>query len=752
MLCVLPAASLATSFKAHTLTAADPPMVVDGRLDEAVWQQAPVHSEFSQLEPLAGGAVPPALRTEARVVVDAHALIIGIRAWDAQAPNVVLSRRDAVERDQDMIGIWLDPTGRGESAMFVRVSLAGVVSDGLYSAADDEDDLGPDYPVQVGVTRLADGYSMEVRWPLAGLRYPFDVSAPWKIMVGRAIPGAEDLLLVSGPADENALSVLNASLPLEGMDAVLRQHRSQTEAQAMVEWTGRTRDSNGHQTNQGSLGAEGWWRPRADWIFNATLNPDYALVEIDAPQASGNQALAQAQPEKRRYFLESADVLGLTLPAFYSRAIGDLRWGVRGTWRGDQADASLLLLQDRAGTGVLRGRPWGTEDWKLDAPSQVQLLRARSQHPQADGGLMNGVMLGRRALDSARRNEVVGVDGLWRQSEGGRHVQAQWNVMTSHNTIARDESSDAGLTSREARSGERGGRAWLKGLYNDEAWRNEAEATFISPGFVNLLGFGDQAGLWQTSLDLNRKFGARQLPWGEAGLSLHQTELHLGLNEVRSLRDQDRAEPGNEVIRRELRLGGEVSAPGRTTVWLNVGADRQRAHSGGKLHATPALHGGLATSPWPWLARLSLKGSWGQQLDADDDRVGRGGWWSLSAKMRWPLAGGRSLELDPALTGVRIAAGDGEGGLKESGLRLLALWHFNANSSLRAIFQQERSEREASASQAAWVDRSSHRSLLWRHRLNAKWQVSTGLQWDRPVAEPLRREWFIKLQGTMESW
>ncbi len=233
---------------------------------------------------------------------------------------------------------------------------------------------------------------------------------------------------------------------------------------------------------------------------------------------------------------------------------------------------------------------------------------------------------------------------------------------------------------------------------------------------------------------------------------MHQTELHLGLNEVRSLRDQDRAEPGNEVIRRELRLGGEVSAPGRTTVWLNVGADRQRAHSGGKLHATPALHGGLATSPWPWLARLSLKGSWGQQLDADDDRVGRGGWWSLSAKMRWPLAGGRSLELDPALTGVRIAAGDGEGGLKESGLRLLALWHFNANSSLRAIFQQERSEREASASQAAWVDRSSHRSLLWRHRLNAKWQVSTGLQWDRPVAEPLRREWFIKLQGTMESW
>ncbi|QDQ28747.1 hypothetical protein FNU76_21660 [Chitinimonas arctica] len=751
LLALLPAASQASAIKAYTLGKDEQPIAVDGRLDESAWQQAPRHDRFAQYSPTAGAPYAEHLRTEARVILDGQAVVIGIRAWDKQAPRVVLSRRDAVQRDQDLIGVWLDPNGRRESAMFVKASLAGVVTDGMYLGADDEEDTGPDYPVQLGVQRLDDGYSMEIRLPLAGLRYPFDSSTPWQMTMVRAIPGAGDLMLVSGEADDNALNFLNASLPLEGTAETLNRHRRQSEGQAVVEWTGRSVKQPGSESREGNLGLEGWWRPRADWVFNATLNPDFAQVEIDAPQASGNRSLALALPEKRRYFLESADVLGLALPAFYSRTVGDLRWGLRGTWRGEAADASLLLLKDRAGTGVLRGRPWGTEAWVLDSHSQVQLLRARSQQPQTDGGLTHGLMAGQRKLDSARYNRVAGIDGLWHQSQDGRHLQAQWNVMTSQNTIALEDEGSSGRTAALARSAERGWRAWFKGLHNDDDWRNSAEFAFVSPEFVNLLGFSDQAGLWQAGFELNRQLGAKQLPLGEQGFPLHETELHLGLKEVRSLRDAARNEPGNEVIRREVRLGGEISAPGRSSLWLDAGADQQRAHSGGRLHATPGLHGGLETSPWPWLALLSVEGNVGRQLDSELDRVGSGGWWSASARMRWPLAGGRSIELDPAFSGVRIKGNDEAPGYSETGLRLLGLLHFNANSSLRVILQHEHSEREAHADQPASVERSSHRSLLWRHRLNPAWQVSTGLQWDRNDGRT-RREWFVKLQSTFESW
>ena len=56
---------------------------IDGRLDEAVWQQAPVMTGFTQREPSAGQ--PASERTEVRVIFDTLALerehnVVGVEA------------------------------------------------------------------------------------------------------------------------------------------------------------------------------------------------------------------------------------------------------------------------------------------------------------------------------------------------------------------------------------------------------------------------------------------------------------------------------------------------------------------------------------------------------------------------------------------------------------------------------------------------------------------------------------------------
>ena len=408
------------AFEVLPLGASEPAPVIDGRLGEDAWRRAPVHERFAQLQPRANATYPAGIRTQVQVVADGRALIVGIRAWSPTPPTVLLSRRDAVQRDQDMVGLWIDTGGRGESAMFVKASLAGVVTDGLYRASDDEEDLGPDFPVEVASTRLADGYSMEIRWPLAALRYPYQIAAPWRMVVARAVPGADDLLLVSGQADGDALDFLHAGQAVHGLEAVLTSHRDRREAQATVEWTGRSERAGGVDHRRGSLGVEGWWRPRADWLVNATLNPDFAQVDIDEPQTSGNRAVALALPEKRRYFLESADVLGLPVAAFYSRTVADPRWGLRATWRGAQADATGLMAEDRAGAVVTRGRPWGTDAWTLPSPSQSQLLRGRWQGGGEASTVTHGAMLARRSLDGGRHNQLAGIDGLWRKPRRGR--------------------------------------------------------------------------------------------------------------------------------------------------------------------------------------------------------------------------------------------------------------------------------------------------------------------------------------------
>ena len=79
-------------------------------------------------------------------------------------------------------------------------------------------------------------------------------------------------------------------------------------------------------------------------MFDATLNPNFSPVEMDVPQRAGNTRFALSVPEKR-VFLESTDVLELTLAAFCSRVVTDPRWGLRATWRGNQANATALSLR-----------------------------------------------------------------------------------------------------------------------------------------------------------------------------------------------------------------------------------------------------------------------------------------------------------------------------------------------------------------------------------------------------------------------
>ena len=38
------------------------------------------------------------------------------------------------------------------------------------------------------------------------------------------------------------------------------------------------------------------WRPRADWLLDATLNLDVSPVELDAPQLAGNTAYRRSSP------------------------------------------------------------------------------------------------------------------------------------------------------------------------------------------------------------------------------------------------------------------------------------------------------------------------------------------------------------------------------------------------------------------------------------------------------------------------
>ncbi len=101
------------------------PIVLDGKLNEEIWQQAPAIVEFLQRDPDEGRA--PSQRTEARVAYDESALYVAVHAFDNETDRIVgiLTRRDQ-RSPSDWIRIVVDSYFDRRSAYEFGVNPVGV--------------------------------------------------------------------------------------------------------------------------------------------------------------------------------------------------------------------------------------------------------------------------------------------------------------------------------------------------------------------------------------------------------------------------------------------------------------------------------------------------------------------------------------------------------------------------------------------------------------------------------------------------
>ena len=145
------------------------PIVIDGKLTEAVWEQAPRINEFVQRDPAEGDA--PSQRTDARIAFDDDALYVAVRATipspngsSACSPGAISGRPRIGSRSSSIR--YFDR----RSAYEFGVNPVGVKLDRYYfndGASDDSWDAVWD----VEVARDADGWTAEFRIPFSQLRF-----------------------------------------------------------------------------------------------------------------------------------------------------------------------------------------------------------------------------------------------------------------------------------------------------------------------------------------------------------------------------------------------------------------------------------------------------------------------------------------------------------------------------------------------------------------------------------------------------
>jgi hypothetical protein len=147
---------------------------IDGRLDDAVWSNAELLTDFVQSQPAAGRLATEC--SEVRILYDDQALYLGAMLYDTHADAYVVQslERDFPSlstRDADIFGITLDTfLDRRNSIMFL-VNPYGAYRDGQTFDDSRSEDFGFDVPVDVQTAFLDDGWSLEMRIPWSAIRY-----------------------------------------------------------------------------------------------------------------------------------------------------------------------------------------------------------------------------------------------------------------------------------------------------------------------------------------------------------------------------------------------------------------------------------------------------------------------------------------------------------------------------------------------------------------------------------------------------
>lgn len=713
------AAATPSPITAVRLAAGEAPPL-DASLAHPAWQRAPAFTQFVGKFPTYG--VAPEHASRVRVLFDDDAVYVGVEALD-DAPARIrrpLVRHDLVNRTQDFVVVYLDGMGRRQSAQFFRVNAAGSVGDGMHTHGDDFEDFAPDFDFDAVVAPRADGWNAMFRIPFASLRYGPDT--PWRIMVARRTPREQFHLSTSTPVPTDAPSFIANLQPLQGVQPpadhallVLRPSLTVRRAQAREPGQPARRQSD----VDASLDLK--WRPRAELVVDATLNPDFSQVALDVPQLSGNTAFALELQEKRPFFFESSDLLRAPTPSLYTRSITAPRAGLRGTWRSAAVSGTAFAIDDRGGGTTLIPGAYGTG--AVLQPGS-RLLAGRVMADAAASGRGEGLQWGglwaaRRYEDNRGDNLVLGPEVAWQISEPLR-LRAQW---LQSQTSAQDDGL-GGLARGATRNG-----AMLnaKLVHQTEGRQLDLRVDDIGEGFRNDSGFIPQTGVTKVEAHGGR---------GWFGLGpLNEFWINVTAKGAR-------AKDTGEAVSYSLVPGIWLAGPRNLTWNLELHAlDAVRARPGLAPLAQRFLYSELVFTPAEWFPLFESELTLGRLADmVGGDRTYPGAKLRLLNRLR-PF---ERLELEPSVWAARLQD-DGRPVYREYAGQLLAVWHFTPQQTLRAILQRQGLDR------GALRLRAQSDSLVYAWRQSAGTVLYVGATGARDFGGRRDTEVFVKLQADVDE-
>ena len=331
--------------------------VIDGRLNEPAWSQAPAITDFVQRFPREGAAATE--RTEIRILYTSDALYIGFRAYDSEPDKIqatVMKRDDDTVVTNDQFAMAIDSHNDGRSGFWFSTNPLGVRVDAQFF---DEGDLWESNWNGIWDCKASvddGGWTAEIEVPFSTLRFHQSGDVVMGINFFRRIIRTNESLFAPLIPLSYSNGTPNVSIARKyGFHGI----RSGRDLQLKPYLLSGVENKHATPANlEGKAGLDLRYPLTAGFTSYFSLNTDFAEAEADELQVNLTR-FPLFVPEKRDFFLENAGDFAFGLAQdtelFFSRRIGlseddtpvPLLFGARAAGKIGGFDLGLMNVQTR---------------------------------------------------------------------------------------------------------------------------------------------------------------------------------------------------------------------------------------------------------------------------------------------------------------------------------------------------------------------------------------------------------------------
>ncbi|HEY4612267.1 MAG TPA: DUF5916 domain-containing protein, partial [Bacteroidota bacterium] len=382
--------------------------VIDGKLDDSIWQQAPFVTGFRSFIPDFGKTIPES--TVVYMAYDRENIYFAFKCFDPQ-PSLIkaeITNRDNM-RPHDFICINLDSFNDQQSLYAFYVNPLGIQGDSRFAAGNE--DFSVDLVWYSAGQIDSEGYNVEVQIPVKSIRYSDKNPVEMSLFFERRVSRRSEHVSYPSLDPAKGYQFLTQMQPIvypdlepyklfEVLPAFTYSQKYLTQSGGLV------RDQN-----KGELSLTAKYGITSNLTLDGTYNPDFSQIEADAGQVDVNLRYGLFFAEKRPFFLEGSEIFSLAATGnaqvVHTRTIVNPLVGFKlsGKLGAKSTLASIYAVDELLDP---QGRKTG---------ERATFPIIRYKYALSEDSYVGGIYTGRELTDYS--NRVAGADGFLRLSTSG---------------------------------------------------------------------------------------------------------------------------------------------------------------------------------------------------------------------------------------------------------------------------------------------------------------------------------------------